>query len=206
MHADRPVLAYVLAPINKRFGTWRGLVRTVLGQLQLASGSLDEFRLRQPGQVRRVVFVCRGNICRSSFAERLAIGHGLPAASCGLHTRTGARANAAAVAAAARAGIAMDLHRTTDLKDFDLRPGDLLLAMEVGQARELRERLRGRTDVAISLLGLWCPWSMPHLHDPFTLDDAYFDTVFLRIDQAVGALARDLRRSAQASKNLPLPV
>lgn len=206
MHAAHPVLAPVLAPVNKRFGTWRGLVRTVLAQCQLAIGSLDEFQLRQPEQVRRVVFVCRGNICRSSFAERLAIGYGLPAASFGLHTRTGSRANAAAVAAAARAGIDMDLHRTTDLKDFEVRPGDLFLAMEVGQARELRARLQGRTDVSISLLGLWCPWSMPHLHDPFSLDDAYFDRVFLRIDQAVGALVRDLRRSAQVAKNEPLPV
>lgn len=201
MQADHPVLAKILAPIDRRWGTWRGLVRTVLAQLRLATGSLDEFKLRRPEEVQRVVFVCRGNICRSSFAHQLATSYGLPAASLGLKTRTGARSPEAAVEAAARAGVDMDLHRATDLKDFEVKPGDLFLVMEPGQAIELRERLGGRQDVSISLLGLWCPVSMPHLHDPFSLSGDYFDTVFMRIDQAVCALVRELRRSAQVARN-----
>jgi len=197
MQADHPLLS----PINRRFGTWRGLVRTVLAQLRQAGGGLADFRLRQPEQVRRVVFVCRGNICRSSFAHLLASAYGLPAASVGLQTKTGVRSPKAAVEAAARAGIDMDAHRATDWKHFEVQPGDLFLVMEPGQAIEVRERLQGRQDVSISLLGLWCPLSMPHLHDPYSLNADYFDTVFMRIDQAVCALVRELRRSAQRTRN-----
>jgi len=197
MHADHPLLA----PINRRFGTWRGLVRTMLAQLRQAGGGLADFRLRQPEQVRRVVFVCRGNICRSSFAHLLASAYGLPAASVGLQTKTGVRSPKAAVEAAARAGIDMDAHRATDWKHFEVQPGDLFLVMEPGQAIEVRERLQGRQDVSISLLGMWCPLSMPHLHDPYSLSADYFDTVFMRIDQAVCALVRELRRSARTIRN-----
>lgn len=203
MHADHPLLV----PINRRFGTWRGLVRTMLAQGRQAVGGLREFKLRQPEGVRRVVFVCRGNICRSSFAHRLAVAYGLPAASLGLQTKTGARSPKAAVEAAARAGIDMDVHRATDWKDFEVKPGDLFLVMEPGQAYEVSARLQGRQDVSISLLGMWCPLSMPHLHDPYCLSAEYFDTVFMRIDQAVCALVRELRRSAQvARKDEPQPA
>jgi protein-tyrosine phosphatase len=73
-----------------------------------------------------------------------------------------------------------------------VQPGDLLLAMEVRQVHELTRRLGGRTDVQVALLGNWCSPPAPHLHDPFTLSDAYFDTCFARIHQAVGRLANDV--------------
>lgn len=182
----------LLAPINKRYGTWRGLVRSLLARVELAAGRLDDFRLRQPEQVRRVVFVCQGNICRSSFAHRVALGYGLPCASIGLATTTGGKSPAVAIAAAARANVDMRSHRATSFTDFEVLPGDLFLVMEVRQAHAMRRRLAGRGDVHIALLGLWCRVSMPHLHDPFTLGEPYFDTVFKRIDCAVRTLSAEL--------------
>lgn len=64
--------------------------------------------------------------------------------------------------------------------------------MEVRQAHELRRRLGDRSDVQVCLLGMWCNPVMPHLHDPFTLGDAYFDTCFQRVRQAVQALSVEL--------------
>jgi protein-tyrosine phosphatase len=61
--------------------------------------------------------------------------------------------------------------------------------MEVRQAHELRRRLGPRADVQVCLLGMWCDPLMPHLHDPFTLGDAYFDTCFQRVRQAVQTLS-----------------
>ena len=192
----------LFSPINRRYGTWRGMIRSLLGRLELVSGRLDEFRLRQPEQVKRVVFVCLGNICRSSYAHRIALRYGLPVASIGLSTTTGGRSPAQAVAAAARAGVDMSTHRATNLADFDVRPGDLFLVMEVRQAHVLRRRLNGRTDVSIDLLGRWCTPRMPHLHDPFTLSDAYFDTAFARIEVAVHALSLDLAHLTQAAQQV----
>lgn len=188
----------LLAPINNRFGTWRGLVRAMLARLELSTGRLETFRLRQSASVERVVFVCMGNICRSSFAHQIAISCNLPTASIGLSTRTGSPSPAQAVAAASRAGVDMSLHRATNLPDFEVRSGDLFLVMEVRHAHELRRRLGGRTDVSIVLLGMWCTPVMPHLHDPYTLSETYFDSVFTRIAEAVYNLSAHLPHLTQA--------
>ena len=179
--------------VRRRFGSARGLARLALAQLELGVGGLASFQLRRPREVRRVVFVCLGNICRSAFAQQIAIGHGLAAASLGLSTTTGAPSPAEAIEAAQRQGVALHGHRATDLSDFTILPGDLLLAMEVRHARALRLRLPDRSDVQIALLGSWCSPPMPHLHDPFSLSADYFDTCFRRVRQAVDALHQTLR-------------
>lgn len=178
--------------LNARYGTWRGLVRLLLAHAERAAGRLRPFDLQDPHAVRRVVFVCLGNICRSAYAEQVARAQGLHTASLGLSTTTGVGSPEPALAAAARQHMPMDAHRARDWKDFAPQPGDLLLAMEVRQVHELRRRLGGRTDVQVALLGNWCSPPAPHLHDPFTLSDAYFDTCFTRIREAVGRLAQDL--------------
>ena len=187
------------AALDRRFGTWRGLVRLLLAQLALATGRLDAFKLKRPETVQRLVFVCLGNICRSAYAEQIAAEQGLACASLGLSTTTGVGSPDSAVDGARRAGVAMDAHRATDWSDFTVRPGDLFLVMEVQQAHEMRRRLGPRTDVGVALLGLWCTPAMPHLHDPFTLSPGYFDTCFVRVRQAVTALGKalpQLRRAA----------
>jgi protein-tyrosine phosphatase len=176
-------------PINRRFGTWRGLVRLLLAYAELATGRLRPFRFTRPETVRRVVFVCMGNICRSAIGHQIALRHGLPVASFGLSTYTGGKAPDQGGAAATRRGVDMQAHRSLDWSDFEAQPGDLYLVMEVRQAHELRRRLGERDDVQICLLGMWCKPVMPHLHDPFTLSDAYFDTAFRRVEQAVRNLA-----------------
>lgn len=184
--------------INRRFGTFRGLVRALLAHAELASGRLRPFQLQQPAAVRRVVFVCLGNICRSAYAHQIAAAEGLEVASLGLSTSTGGSSPAQALAAAARAGVDMTPHRSTDFKDFTVHPGDLFLVMEVRQAHEIRRRLGPRTDVQICLLGMWADPVMPHLHDPFTLSDAYFDTCFVRVTTAVRRLAAVLPHARAA--------
>lgn len=189
MNWRRP-FAPLAAAIDRRHGTWRGLVRAWLARADLAAGRLSRFRLRHPHKARRAVFICLGNICRSAFAEQVAVRLGMTAASAGLSTHTGAASPDSALRAARRHGYDMSAHHATDLADFDVQPGDLFLVMEVRQARELRRRLGPRTDVEVVLLGLFCTRPMPHLHDPFTLSDAYFDQCFGRVRQAVRGLQR----------------
>jgi protein-tyrosine phosphatase len=178
--------------IKHRFGTFRGLVRTALGYAELASGRLSAFKLRDPASVRRVVFVCHGNICRSAYAHMVANRLGMHVASLGLSTTTGNASPKPALAAAKRLGVDMSAHRACDLKDFDVQSGDLFLVMEVRQAHKLRRLLGKRRDVHVSLLGLWGQPPMPHLHDPYTLSDQYFDACFKRVELAVERLARAL--------------
>jgi protein-tyrosine phosphatase len=191
--------------IDRRFGTWRGLLRLLLAYAELATGRLSAFRLRHPEQVQRVVYVCLGNICRSAYGHQVANELGLNVASLGLSTSTGAASPTEAVDAARRAGVDMDAHRAMDWGDFKVRPGDLFLVMEVRQAHELRRRLGARSDVQVCLLGMWCSPPVPHLHDPFSLSAGYFDTCFVRVREATIRLnqalpgAAKVRRVVQAS-------
>ena len=63
------------------------------------------------------------------------------------------------------------------------------MAMEPHQARALR---RAHPRAQVILLGLWCVSPRPVLADPYGLSDAYFDTCFSCIDEAVTALIRTL--------------
>lgn len=191
--------------IDHRFGTWRGLLRLLLAYIELATGRLRTFRLRHPEQVQRMVYVCLGNICRSAYGDNVAREFGLEVASLGLSTATGAASPAEAVDAARRQGVDLDGHRALDWGDFNVRPGDLFLVMEVRQAHELRRRLGSRSDVQVCLLGMWCSPLVPHLHDPFSLSAQYFDTCFTRVRQATVRLDRVLSGAAMTARQ-PVPT
>ena len=172
--------------IDARFGTYRGAIRLALSYLQVGSG---QAWVKPPvaADVRRLVFVCHGNICRSAFADVVARQAGLSVASFGLSTSADKPAHPPAVAAAARLGHDMTAHRTTRVEDYVPLPGDLLLAMEVRHLQKMAHNAR-IADVPRSLLGLWTSPKMPHLHDPYELDPAYMDTCLRRIKAAVPAL------------------
>jgi protein-tyrosine phosphatase len=172
--------------IDARFGTYRGAIRLGLSYFQVASGQAS---LKTPiaADVRRLVFVCHGNICRSAFADVVARQAGLSVASFGLSTSADMPAHPPAVTAAARLGHDMIAHRTTRVEDYVPLPGDLLLAMEVRHLQKMAHNAR-IADVPRSLLGLWASPKMPHLHDPYELDPAYMNTCLRRIEAAVPAL------------------
>jgi protein-tyrosine phosphatase len=175
--------------IDASFGTWRGAVRLGLSYGELLFGRAAT-RRGADSQIKRIVFVCQGNICRSAFAEVRARRLGLSTTSFGLATRSGLPADAAATRAAAALGVDISGHRTTARADFTARPGDLLLAMETRQLRQIKADA-DLTELPRSLLGLWTLPPTPHLHDPFSLSDAYFLTCFRRIETAVDRLAAE---------------
>lgn len=174
--------------IDARFGTYRGAIRLALSYLQVVSG---QAWVKPPvaADVRRLVFVCHGNICRSAFADVVARQAGLSVASFGLSTSADKPAHPPAVAAAARLGHDMTAHRTTRVEEYAPLSGDLLLAMEVRHLQKMANNAR-IADVPRSLLGLWASPKMPHLHDPYELDPAYMDTCLRRIEAAIAALAK----------------
>ena len=169
--------------IRARFGTLRGLVRLILSYPQLALG-LSASRAADPAQVRRLVFVCQGNICRSAFADVVARRAGLNTASFGLSTTTGRAAHDPAIAAAHALGHDLSQHRAIDMADYVPQEGDLLLAMEVRQLHRLAADPR-LSHMPRLLLGRWTRPMLPHLHDPYGLDDRYMATCLARIEQAV---------------------
>lgn len=154
------------------------------------------------GRVERLVFCCKGNICRSAYAHWRAREQGWATASFGLDARPGKPANPAAVAAAQRRGLSLDAHAACDAPTAlaQAGPGDLILAMEPGQL----QALRGRSAAQLSLLGLWHPTRpRPYLQDPYGRGPGYFDFCFGYIDACLSGLAA---HAAASGRPAPPPT
>ena len=173
--------------ITRRFGTTRGMVRLLLSHAEVAlrqASIIDP----DPASVRRLVFVCHGNICRSAFAEGLARNLGMNAVSFGLSTSSGLGAHPPVLEAAKVFGVDLSGHRTTSADGYAPEPADVLLAMETRHLRRLAS-LPELSRLPRTLLGLYARPRAPHLHDPYALDDAYLETCLMRIRSATMGLA-----------------
>jgi protein-tyrosine phosphatase len=173
--------------IDRRYGTFRGLVRLALTRAELTFGS-GGVLLPDPLTIRRLVFVCHGNICRSAFADVLARNHGLNSTSFGLSTANGKGAHPPVVSVAASMGQDLAAHRSLRVQDYRPVEGDLLLAMET---RHLRKLAANSVLAAMprTLLGLYIRPRTPHLHDPYQLSESYTRTSLERIATAIPTLA-----------------
>lgn len=172
--------------VNQNFGTVRGAVRLGLSYIEVAGGMAQQ-RKPDPSEVKRLVFVCHGNICRSAFAQGVANELGYANAGFGLSTGSDAPAYPLVVEKAAAMGYDLSTHRTVKVEDFESEPGDFLLAMEARHMRKLaaNEQL---SELPRALLGTYAKVPVPHLHDPYKLDPEYMDTCLARIDEAVTRL------------------
>lgn len=163
------------------------MVRLLLSHAEVA---LQQASIVDPdaASVRRLVFVCHGNICRSAFAEGMARKLGMNAVSFGLSTSSGLGAHPPVLEAAKAFDVDLSGHRTTSADAYAPEPADMLLAMETRQLRRLAS-LPELSRLPRTLLGLYARPRAPHLHDPYALDDAYLETCLTRIRSATISLA-----------------
>jgi len=175
-------------PFAPAFGTWRGALRLALAHGEVALGRAAILP-PDPQSVRRLVFVCHGNICRSAYAHVLAREAGMNVASFGLSTGSGKPAWPAAQTIAEQRGVDLSRHRSARIEDFISQPGDYLLGMEVRHLRRLAADPR-LARLPRGLLGSYAAPSFPHLHDPYKLSDAYMVRCLTRIEQAVAGLVK----------------
>lgn len=178
--------------IARNYGSKRGLIISLWYQCNYYIGRYRGYKNIDWTSVDRLVFVCKGNICRSAYAEAVARSLGVSAISCGLDTIEGAPANEAAIRVAERLGFDLKRHKTSPLDIVSFRPGDLLIAMEPGQAVSLQNNLKGKYQC--SLLGLWTSPYLPHIYDPYGASSCYFENCFLNIQQSVDELAIKIKK------------
>ena len=183
---DTGLLARICQLVVLNYGHWRGAIRLGLAQAEWLLGRLDPWLGPEPRKVKRLVFVCLGNINRSAYADAVARGLGANCVSIGLATTTGAAAFSMATAQALRFGVDLGGHRATDFTDYRYVDGDLLMAMEVRHVHRLIAL--GVPSQAIALLGFWATPRRLHLHDPHMLPEPYFATCFTIIESAVRKL------------------
>jgi protein-tyrosine phosphatase len=173
--------------VERRFGGKRGLALHLLALLQMSVPWRRGVREIDWSRVERVVFVCKGNICRSPYAAAKALALGLPAVSAGLEATRDAPADKAACAQADCRGISLAAHRTARFEDLTGSAGDLVICMEPGQLRHIRASRSG-FPAQMTLLGLWAQPPRPFIFDPYGLSGDYWKTCFDVIDDAVARI------------------
>lgn len=150
--------------------------------------------------IERVLFVCKGNICRSAFAEHIfknLPGRVWSVESCGLDVNQGTSPPEDAVRAALSFGIDLSYHVPRHINNAHIRKTDLIIGMEyehyrrlIGMAPEYKENIR--------LLRQYLPFPrnlFVNVDDPYGHGSQEFVRCFTGITQAARALfrSRELR-------------
>lgn len=155
-----------------------------------------------PFCLRSVLFVCKGNICRSPFAERFAsmlpcrgINSGIMFGSAGLHVRQPVPSPEDAIRVARRFGVNLENHRSQAISLELVKSYDMIIAMEAWQYADLRSSFKDYQE-KLFLLPLLDPNSagMEQGYAAFNIQDPYggpvttFEMCFERISRCVGNL------------------
>ena len=173
--------------IKNRYGSKRGLLNHVKYRLLLQLGLYNKYRNVDFSKVTRLVFICSGNICRSSLAEVVATSLGVNAVSYGLHCRGGDPADSRAIEFARRHNLDLSKHVTTNIREHGYQPGDLVLGMEPKHIDELLG-VGSIPATAISAIGLWMAKPQVYIHDPYNSGEIFFDVCEEQIINAVESL------------------
>ena len=155
-------------------------------------------RLRALMDVRSVLVLCEGNICRSPYAAALlenrtgGVPGGVRVTSAGF-LRSDRPSPAEAIEAAAVRGVDLQRHRSRKVDAALMLDADLILVMDPGHAH----RVYGMAPSArarVLLLGETDPRLFQRcvIPDPYGGDRATFDECYDRIDRCVISLSRVL--------------
>jgi protein-tyrosine phosphatase len=186
----------------------RRVARGVKRRLRDAFWSVKGPRLTNPAvpsPVTHVLFVCKGNICRSPFAEvmaeRLLAEHGLTGvrvSSAGFAARMGEHPPKGAREAAAAVGCRLDEHGATLLTEALMQSAELVVVMEFAHVEMLRRRFP-REASRVFLLPLFGVseaargYARYNFADPYDRSREVFDACYASIRLALGGLIDAIR-------------
>lgn len=183
--------------LARRYGSCWGFALSCWYRVSYLTGGYRRYQQINWDSVERLVFVCKGNICRSAYAEAVARSIGVDSISCGIETQTGFPANEDAIKSAATKGLDLKEHKTTPIQSLAFREGDLFLAMEPWQAEYIVRKLGEKYKYRCSLLGLWGRPENPYVHDPYGTSNVYFNNCFNHIEKSVHEVAKKISRSSK---------
>ncbi|MBN8727175.1 MAG: ATP-grasp domain-containing protein [Xanthomonadales bacterium] len=150
----------------------------------------------------RVTFLCHGNICRSPFAEALC-AQMLGAArvgSSGTHPQPGRSTPERIIEAARVHGVDLAAHRSRVFDPAALRPGELLLVMDLDNYAWVARHAPALLP-ATTLLGLFGDPAEVEVPDPYALEGERVERVMRQIALATRRLAGVLAsRDADAER------
>lgn len=143
-------------------------------------------------KVERLVFVCKGNICRSPFAEAVARSRGWRSASYGLDVTKNQPADLIANKISLMLGLDVTDHVARSILDGDFSATDCLVAMDPEQYSALRA-IRESTGCQLALLGTWGSSPVLRVPDPYGKGQREMERVFRLIEDCVDGLLGSLR-------------
>lgn len=174
--------------IEHRYGGRREMLRHLQAICAAAVGRYAGLRSIDWARVERLIFVCKGNICRSPYAAHLACSLGANAISCGIEATGGHPAYPAALRNAEPRGIDLAMHVSRPISQIEFGTRDLLLMFEPGHVDTLLQSPLSGSGAQFTLLGLWSRPCRPLIADPYGRSDAYFQNCFARIESSVQAV------------------
>ena len=164
-------------------------------RISLTRRVYEGFRpLRLPSPVHSLLFVCKGNICRSPLAAAYfesLVEKGrdqMIVRSAGLETTPGKQAHASCKAVARKQQLLLDGHATAQVHGELLDQSDLIIVMELTQ-RDRLHRVYPKTRGKVFLLGAFDSEGPLEIADPYsgTIED--FRSCFQQVSRCCDALA-----------------
>lgn len=152
------------------------------------------------GKIRHIVFVCKGNICRSAFAENYLASilplDTLVIESCGLEVDQAVLSPPEAVNAAGKLGINLSSHLSRGFENCDLQNADLIVPMEYTHMNQLINA-HPEYKIKLKLLRDFAPFPSNlscNIYDPFGQGPNEYDRCFKLMRKALNGLAYSIQR------------
>jgi protein-tyrosine-phosphatase/peptidoglycan/xylan/chitin deacetylase (PgdA/CDA1 family) len=163
--------------------------RQMFYKLQLRLGKFNSLKRIHGERIERLVFVCRGNVCRSPYAEATAKSLGVSVISCGTDVTNSATAEMMAVRAALLRGQDLSTHMSRSIFNIKLNSSDCLVAMDPSHL-SVAQDIAARTGCQVTLLGLWMDSPCPEIQDPYGRSPQAFQLCFDAIEKSLWGLVR----------------
>ena len=191
--------------------TIRAQVTPVMRRLRRSSANQDLLRhhqavLAQIGHrpVRKIAFICLGNICRSPFAahlaqERIAMAE---IVSAGFHHKVGRPSPDKMVHIGSDFGIDLTRHRSQLVNAQLLKDADLILVMDSANMQQMEQAFPEQL-ARTTMLGLFASTPKPNIPDPYTESAAATLKICLQIREAINGLAVFVNQSSRQSSCQP---
>ncbi len=146
---------------------------------------------------KRILFVCKGNICRSPFAEQIARRY-LPdvaVESCGYYPKSGRKSPATAIVAARKFQVDLTGHESRGLENDLVNTDGIVIVFDKENYLALTNRF-SHLNKRIFLLAELGGDSSPYIEDPFGGGQEEFEATYRQIDRCIQSLARRIEKSA----------
>ncbi|MCF8095708.1 MAG: hypothetical protein K9J79_10155 [Desulfobacteraceae bacterium] len=195
--SDRGLQQGIKDLFPQRFkGPLKRSFQNILQSLNYRSSACRAFGARESiRNAAYVVFVCKGNICRSPFAahalHRILSLDSVRIESCGLDVDRQMPSPPEAVKAAGKFGVDLSAHLSKGISDCDMKGADLIVPMEYYQLSRIVEMFpeyRGKT----LLLRQFAPF--PHnvfcnIYDPYGGSKSEYTRCFTLINKSLRGVA-----------------